>query len=447
MTDDAHTPRMSAHAESAVVMLTQVWVAVSAIATQSLLAWMLGPAKRGSYAVCVLFASVLGVVFTIGIDRSAQYFVMSRRISISAGVTTMSVMMLAGSAIAIAVGYFMIQAPITFFDQAEPVDFMYALLLIPLMIAWTAYRLMSAGLRRFVPLAKIDVVRTTTNIGLLLALVMWLGLDVPGAILAQAVCLFIVVALIILDLGINCGLRWQTPATSEYVQIASYGMKYYGARIGHVIDTGMGTFMLAFFSTRAELGLFAAASAVTLSLLMLPQSIEAALLPRIADDPLGRPKLVAQVARVSTEVTLFTVAVLIVVADPVVRILLSPAFIEAVPVIQILGLGVVVQSFGIILMSFFRGNNRPEICSYAVWSGLLVNALGILTLYPVMGLLGAAVAVSLGYATRVLFLTVAFCRANKLSALDLMLPKRSDFDLMQSVFSRIASRFKSDQSL
>ena len=60
---------------------------VVAIGTQSCLAWLLGPEGRGSYAVCIVFATLLNIIFAIGCDIASLYFVSSGRFSISEGIT------------------------------------------------------------------------------------------------------------------------------------------------------------------------------------------------------------------------------------------------------------------------------------------------------------------------------------------------------------------------
>src|SRR6478735_1631870 len=71
--------------ETLIAFGVQAWTLVAGLATQSVLAWMLGPAGRGAYAVCLLFAAIMAGVFNSGIDRAAQYFVMSNRQSMSEG--------------------------------------------------------------------------------------------------------------------------------------------------------------------------------------------------------------------------------------------------------------------------------------------------------------------------------------------------------------------------
>jgi len=101
------------------------------LATQSLLAWILGANGRGSLAVCLSFAAVLAVVFTVGCDISATFFVASKKLTLSEGVSCALVYAATCSVVAMTVGWLLMQLPVSFFAKASPEAFMLALLFIP----------------------------------------------------------------------------------------------------------------------------------------------------------------------------------------------------------------------------------------------------------------------------------------------------------------------------
>ena len=88
--------------EVAISMATRVGVLLSGIAVQSLLAYALLPTGRGEFAVCILFAALLGVLLTPGSDAGAQYFVMAKEISVSQGVSVSLLICLVGAGLATA---------------------------------------------------------------------------------------------------------------------------------------------------------------------------------------------------------------------------------------------------------------------------------------------------------------------------------------------------------
>ena len=81
------------------------------------------------------------------------------------------------------------------------------------------------------------------------------------------------------------------------------------------------------------LGLFAQASVIMLQLRMISNSVGNALLPRIAGR--GRPELTARCLRFVCGVTLAALLALLASSTPLVRILLSEAFLPIVPLLWI----------------------------------------------------------------------------------------------------------------
>jgi O-antigen/teichoic acid export membrane protein len=227
----------------------------------------------------------------------------------------------------------------------------------------------------------------------------------------------------------------------HFLQILRYGGRYYIARIGIMIDSGLGIFVMAMYATREEIGLFAAISALVLKVLVFANSVETALLPRIASDPTGRPELVAQCVRLTLVFTGVVVTGIVALGFPIVSILLSPKFVSAVPLIWILAPGVIIYSGSQILMTFFRGTDRPGICSLVVWVGLGVTVLVLIVLYPLIGMPAAAWATTLGYSSRAIVLFESYRRISGQRAIDVLRFQRTDVSatrgLLLGVYRRL----------
>jgi O-antigen/teichoic acid export membrane protein len=416
--------------ETLILFATQMWNVAAGLGTQSVLAWTLAPVGRGEYAVCMLFGATFGVFFTLGIDRAAQYFMMTRQQSLSQAGSVAILAALGGSAVAIALGSVLIESPIAFFHKADAGAFAIGLVLIPLTVLVSALQLLLAGLRRFAWLAFATLAQCSCALALIVVLVGVLGLGVHGALAAQASSSLLVVALMFRELRVSCRFVPVVPRWAQIRPILAYGCRYYLARIGTLIDSGLGMFIVAMFATREEIGLFAAASALVLKVFVFADSMEAALLPRVADDPAGRTELVARCVRLSGLFTAAAVACIVIAGVPLVTILLSPKFLAAVPLIWILAPGVVLYGGSQILMAFFRGTGRPGTCSVVIWVGLIVNLIALLVLYPLIGLPGAACATTLSYASRVVVLFIRYRQATGQRARDVLRFRRSDVDVI-----------------
>lgn len=423
------------------VLSTKVWVILGAVAIQSLLARVLAPEGRGAFAVCAMFGTMLGVLLTPGADRGSQYFVMSGRFSLSLGTSVGLLIGALGSLLAIAFALPLIQSDLSFFEKASTSAFYITLLLVPLTVATSLGRLQLAGLRRFGPLAIFSVVQIGMYLLAVLTLVWYLDLGVEGAILSLSLSHLVYAVFLFRDLRRRCGMGFVRPRFSDSLQVLSYGCKYHVARVGTVVDLQVGGLFLAFMATPAEIGLYTAAMALIIRIFIVADSIESSLLPRVAEDLLGRPDLVGQCARLSGLVTAALLVVLVAVSVPLVRILLSDAFLPSATLIWILAPGILVYSAARIFLAYFRGVNRPGVCSWAVWVGLSVNLGSLALLYPMIGLPAAAWSMTIGFFCRSVILVIAFRRISTVRFAETWTPRREDFVLMVRSTKRIFGRF------
>ena len=428
----------------AVSMATRVCILLSGVAIQSLLAYALLPAGRGEFAVCILFAALLGVLLTPGADAGAQYFVMAKKISVSQGVSVSLLISLAGAGLATVLAIPLINSDIAFFRKAEPSSLHLALVLIPLATFSNAVQHQLAGLRRFMRLALFSLVQTTANGLALVSLVVGLQLGVDGALFAACVGNLAMIIVCLRDLRRNAGLTAEIPARSALVLVLGYGLKYYIARIGWGVDVRIGILLLSMLAGRAEIGLFAVASGLMMRFVMISNAVFAPLLPRAAGDDDGRPDLVAFCARITTWITGAALILLLAFHIPLIRILLSAKFLPAVPLIRIIAPGILVFAGANILTAYFRGIDRPDICSWAVGLGLGLNLVIVPLLYPKIGVEAAAWAMTIGLFGRSTLLSAAYYHMTRTSPSLTWLPQRGDLPrllvLMRSAINRVLNR-------
>ena len=419
--------------DTAITFFTRVSVMAASLGIQSALAWFLGPAGRGSYAVCILFAMLLGVVFTFSVDRAGQYFVASGRTSVTDGVVATLFTVLVGSLVGVGVGYALIGSGAEFFAKASTASFRLALILVPLNVMSDSLVLLLMGIKRFGWMSRMAITRVLVHLGATLVLVWGFGLGVPGALIAlmlgNLVAILMGVSLIRREFGLSVS-RLNLRYCSAML---SYGARYWVANLSNQVHFRIGTIVLAWFVTSVEIGLFAAASGLVARVLVVPDAIEGALLPRVASDPQGRPELVARVARLSFLVCGLLLAVVVIVSRPLVLVLFSRSFLPAVPLFGIIALGVFLRSGSKVLMPYFMGIDRPAVCSWAVGLATVVNLGVLLVLLPVVGLPGAAWAMTAGYVVSTLVLAITFRRASGLGFRETWLPRREDASFLLGV--------------
>ena len=160
---------------------------VFAVAVQSCLAWFLGPEGRGAYAVCLVFASLIGIVFELGTDTAGAYMVASGRLSLSKGL--IACMLLAGGMgiAGMGAGALLLQLPLEYFTKADMSSFWISLLMIPLLLIYQSMMRLMTAIKRFDAYALFAFVYSFVSLASVVLLVHVMGWGVNGALWAQVI--------------------------------------------------------------------------------------------------------------------------------------------------------------------------------------------------------------------------------------------------------------------
>lgn len=429
-------------ADAGVVLATKIWLILAGLINQALLAWLLAPEGRGAYAVCFTFATVLGAFFTLASERSAQYYLMKNQMTLSQAVILGTTLTFLGSLLAIVVGYLLINQDISYFHKAEHGDFLLALVLVPLSTVNTALGMQLAGLRRFIEVGLISVVRLSFNMALFFLLMSVWKLGVTGGLVTLIICQTIGLAAHLFVLRRFCGLALEWPERQHFLWVLNYGIRFYVAWSCGLTQRVIGTVLLGMVASQAEIGIFAASVALVNRTLVFSDSIDPVILPRIAKRGTAWAPLAEQAGRISGLLTVFAVVGLVVVSYPVVWIVLSPAFLPAVDMIWILGISIVIVGYSKSLVTYLQATNQPGATSWMVCTSLGVNSVATLTLYPILGVSGAAWAMVLAVFARTAVLFFFYHRATGRSPLQALRPKLDDLTFMKTETMQILGKLR-----
>ena len=419
------------------VFATQVGKVIFGLATQSLMAYALLPEGRGSFAVCVVFASVLSVLFTPGARQGVQYFVAAKQATVSEGASAALTICLVGGLLAVTVAVPFVDSEMTFFQQADRRTFYLALALVPIMAFSSAMEHQLAALRRFGRLAVFALLHVAVNALVLLVLV-WVGkLDVDAAVAAVAAAHGCTVALCAWYQRHHYGLVLMNPFRAVSARIVNYGLRFHPAAIVSALDMSAGILILGLFASQAEIGLFATMAALMFRLRMISDAVGNALLPRIAGH--GHPELTTLCLRVVSLTTAAAILAVLTISTPLVRILFSDSFVPAVPLLWIIAPGVLAYACAGIFATHFKGIGLPGICSWAMFLGVAVNLGAIPALYPVVGFDAAAWGLTLGMTCRLVVLATVFARTTRLRWVSIWLPRSSDAVFVWRAFRRVST--------
>ncbi len=409
---------------------SRIITSISALGVQLVLAWFLGTAGRGSYAVCLLFSGLLSVVFFMGCQMAGIYFVSSRRFSLSEGIVYTLIYGGFGSLLAILAGLVLMRLPIAFFDKADRPELYLALASIPGFLFFTVFSHLFTAIRQFGWYSAATLLR---GFGLLLftpLLLRFFYSGPPGAITAIIVTDLLVVAFCLVVFRWKFGLKPVAVRMKNLLAMFHYGVRYWIGVISNQMNFRICTLVLAFFVARDEIGIYALAVGLTLKMQMLPDALKMALIPRSSCEKDGRRELVASCARLTGLVSFLLLAAFILLARPLIALFFPEAFSPAVPLIRILAVGFFIRTWGKSLEPYLIGRDRPGLVSLSVTVGMAVNVGSLVFLLPRFGLAGAAWSVVLNYLVSSAILTYNFRRFSELDWRSIWKPKTGDFSFL-----------------
>lgn len=445
----APIPRASGGREVLTVLATRGGILAFGLLTQSLLAYGLLTSERGAFATCSVFALLLSLLFAFSADRGAQYFVIANRMSVSQSVSLGLCISLLGSAAACAAAIPLIHSELGFFQKADPASFYWALILLPLRAVNSVAEMQLMGLRRFKALGLCMLLQSLSVSLAMTGLLLGLDLGVEGALFSMALGQLVSLCACFWQLRQHAVLVWEMPSLRGAARLLQYGGKYHGARIGMELEMRAGTIALGLLAGRADIGLFAVAIALMSRFNIIANAVASVLFPRVPKAAAkDNPALFALCLRYVAWVMGGALLAFLAVSEPLVRLLLSEAYVPIVPLLWILALGIFAYGISAIYMTYFSGIDRPEICTWSVWISLCVNGTLLLALFPrIGGLSGTAWAMSLGLLCRCGFLSVMFHRSSHETLLSTWRPQRSDLAYLRTMGRSLLRRAAGEQPI
>ena len=422
--------------------LSKVLTLLVGLAGLSMQGLCLGAAGRGSFSVCITFYTILSLLFVIGGGASSIYHVASKKHSISEGVVNTWVYILLGSLAGMAAGFAMLLLPpqymphalASFFAKADPRDFYLAMVLVPIGSLSSTLILLLPALGDFTWFGLLSLLQAVLQLALYAALIWLVPLGVSGAMLAVILTNLIIIALVMLVLARKHNMRMVAPSMAKLREMLSYGLRYYVVTISNQMNLQVGTVLLAVYAGEKEVGYFSVAVALTHYVLIVPETLHTALVPRVAVSEGGRKDLIAQSARVSTAVCGAILLAMALLAKPLLLtlFLFKRDFLPAIPLLQILAVGVAVRCATKSFASYLTLTDRPGFASAAILAGMLVNVaamLAMLAYRPQEPTSAAAWSTTLNYAVSSIILYAGFAHFSKTKFRETWRPRWSDYGL------------------
>ncbi|MFO7891948.1 MAG: oligosaccharide flippase family protein [bacterium] len=415
------------------VLISKILMLILALGTQIILARFLGPEGRGSYAVCIMLAGLLNIIFIPACDVAIVYFVSSGRMNLSEGLIYAFIYGIIGSAVAISAGFILIQFPLTIFEKADLSSFYLAYISIPFSLFALVFSRLLTATGDFLWFSFSTILIRLLQLLLVLFLIGVFSLGVKGALFAVIISAMITILFSLVILNRKYDLRFVKPQMGKLVNMIHYGLRYYIGKISNLANVKIGTIILSFFATRAQIGFFDIAVQLGTKTMLIPDALITVLTPKVAKYKESTKDLVAMCSRLTGIISFFMLLVLTVFANQIVITLFSSEFLLVVPLLRVIAIGVLIRSISKVFVPYLLGTDHPGIISIGVSLGTIINLVLLWVLLPVIGLIAGGLAITAGYIVSSAIIIVAFKNVSRLGFKEIFKVKRSDFSFLRLV--------------
>jgi O-antigen/teichoic acid export membrane protein len=417
--------------QTGIVTLSKIAMAMAVMALQILLARLLGPEGRGSYAVIIIFSSGIASFFILGTDRAIQQQVVSGRMqngeAISLTWLLILVLSLLGSLFALLFVYYGADLGLGFFSQASTKEFSLSLLLMAPLLYSTSLQLLFYANANFISSSIFMVGEPVLRMGLLLALFLFFQITVINVIwaaLAAGFAVSIVGSIFFIKQNVLGAIR--LPDMKRVLAVVSYGIRYLPARFGNFFRTHVITIFLASMTGKAEIGIYAVATGLAGGCLFISEAINAVLQTKILADSGVYREMVAKYMRLVGGATSLIITLMVAALVMLVPLLFGRDFHFVATLLWFLLPGLIFSTLSGPLSAYFVCTNKPQVISLGVMAEIIVSIAVLLILYPYWGVIGAPIAVSTGKVTQFLIQLFKFKTVCGSGLKTILVPGRSD---------------------
>ncbi len=221
---------------------------------------------------------------------------------------------------------------------------------------------------------------------------------------------------------------------SRFGEVWSYSLPCYLGNVLQHLNYRLDVFLVTFFRDERELGLYMTAVGVA-QLLWLPSvAMQTVLFPRLTSltDDAHRIGNASQVARVMLAMSLGMGAMLALVARWAVPLVYGDRFVPSVLPLWLLLPGITVFCLPQVLCAYISAIGKPQINLWVAAVALVVTVTINLSLVPIIGMIGAAIASTASYSVTSLLTVLIFRRLTGCRLRDTLLLNRSDLRLIST---------------
>lgn len=380
--------------------------------TSIVLARFLGPAGRGEIAAAILWSALLVALGSLGMIESVLYFVAQPGVKTQHVFANGLVMTLIQSIILVPVGYLAMPTLLAS-QRAEVVEVSRAFLVIVPVSLFTQYN--RSILQGRMKIGSYNLIQVTIPIGYLVGAVALYRLDalsVEGVVFLHTLLnvLVMVMSLVLLVIHrIPLGFRLDLALLK---QMLVYGTQVQVGTVFSNANLRLDQVLMAAWVSPTQLGLYVVAVSASSVSGVFSRAVSIVATPVIAKqtDPQLRITQLQTIFRNYWLAGLVLKLLFALVLPWGIPLVYGAEFSEAVWTAEVLLLASVFFDASYVLMAEARGLGAPWLASRAEILASVVTAVFLLTLLPLLGIMGAAITSLLAYATALAGLVVGLQR-------------------------------------
>lgn len=423
--------------DTVVTFSTQIGIVLAAVVVSIVIARVLGPSGKGSFALIILVPTVLVSLGNLGIGISNVYFGGSRKYQ-PAELAANSVVAALGFGILLSgafLAYYHTVRP-SFLADADPLCLTLVVLMLPFSLIALYFAQLLLGQQKIVQYNSVALSHNLVLFLLVLVLLLGAGTGLLGACSAWAVAVLLSAFLAFLLVRRLTVIKWSFhPALFKHT--VKFGVQGYLGNVIQLLNYRLDMFLIVFYMSTAAVGYYSVAVGLVEALWYFPAAVGVVIISRV-------PGLSAEEANKSTPVicrntlfiTLIVGALLFALAKYIIPLLFGAAFLSAVRPLQILLPGIVALSICKVLSNEITGRGRPIINTAAAATSLAVNIPLNILFIPMWGISGAALASTISYTLTAIVVLVAFMRISKNSLFDTLIIKPQDLKIYTDVLAK-----------
>jgi len=402
---------------------------------------MLGPHKRGIFALVYLFASTVVTFGKLGLSQASVYSIRRDRIPPErVAANALFVSLALGGTLALTAWVFREHLLATFLRGVPVWAVVVSLPLIPVLLFESYFNAIIQALGQFSLYNRRLMIGTASLVaGMFLFLVVIRG-DLEAAILVVTLnpivmdiwLLVTVWSMLRMKLRLDLGLLGRE---------LRFGIKSHVQVLAQHLHLRADVYLVAYFLNPSEVAFYVMAVRLAEFMLDIPRSVGMVLYPRLASlDDREMHRLSAQGCRRTLLVTSCAAVAISLIGPLLIVLWYGRAYAPAAKPLPFISMGIVMMSVLVLLTQTFTSRGKQQI-NIAVGSVALIGNLGLnLFLIPTMGIVGAALASAISYSVAACLLIFLFLRESKLPISEVLIPQRDDFRFFARLVSRATER-------